>query len=196
MSFGLSAQSFWMIIIIWVVICVVDYRLTIIIKKRIKIKLGNHIRHEGSIELNPLIRSDVEKNRFLSPLHISFCLLSSVGLFILWRFCSDQMTIQQFQFTLGLLILPHLIIYLHHLSNIGALKSYTEGSISGTIQYSKEYDLKRSIWEVAGICILFFILAFLEGSQFLLGGVFGSFFLAIYLILDHKIFSNLNKRNT
>ncbi len=191
MSFELSAQSFWMIIIIWGVICIVDYRLTIIIKKRVENKLGNHIRHEGSIELNPLFRNDVDKNRFLSPLHICFCILSSAGLFILWRFYSDQMTMQQFQFTLGLLILPHVIIYLHHLSNIGALKSYSEGAISGTILYSKEYDLKRSIWEVAGICILFVILAFIEGSAFLLGGMFGSFFFAIYLFMDHSIFSKL-----
>ncbi len=79
-----SIQSIWLIIVIWSLVYVADYYLTILFARRHKEYLYTYVNYEGSLELTPEFQKDVDGLRLVSPQFIIRWLISLIFLYLLW----------------------------------------------------------------------------------------------------------------
>ena len=172
-------QNVWIILLLWSVVYLGDYFLTIYSAKKFRDKLSDHYEFERSFELNPIFEKDVNSLRTISPRHIVFWLLTSILLYLL-RLTTNLLNIPQlFYFMFGTLFLSEIAIHLRHIRNIAIIKSYGVGAIIGQIKYSYWFGLKLSAWEMFGFSIVYGVFSLTERSWFFVGGAVGCLIISI-----------------
>lgn len=172
-------QNIWISLLIWSLLYLGDYFLTIFSARNFQTKLSDHYQFDQSFELNPLFENDVNNLRLISPRHIFLWLLTSVVFYLLWQITHQTSFEPLFYFVYGELVLMEIAVHLRHLRNIAIIKSHSEGAVTGQIRYSYWFGLKLSSWEFLSFFIVYMLFALFEGSWFFAGGATGCLILAL-----------------
>jgi hypothetical protein len=176
-------QNIWIILLIWSILYLGDYLLTIYSARNITGPLSNHFEFERSFELNPVFENDVNNLRLISPRHIFLWLLTSGFLYFVWYLAGQLDLPEFFYFILGQLMLLEVVINQRHLRNVALIKSYADGAITGHIKQTYWFSLKQSAWEMMVFSLIYLLFALVVNSWFFGGGAFGCL---IYSFRNHS----------
>lgn len=167
-------QNIWITLVVWGLIYLGDYYLTIFSAKKFRGAMQENIRHEGSFELTPEFQKDVDKLRLFSPQFMIRWLISLPMIYLLWWSSVTVLEVPAFYyFLVGALMLREIAVYLRHARNISLYFLTKSGGITGRVVYARWLILKTSAAELFSFGAAYLFLAFFLQSWFFLGGMFG-----------------------
>jgi hypothetical protein len=182
-------QQVWLALVIWGIIYLSDYYLTIYTARLYQTHLKKHVIFEGSFELTPAFQKDINALRMVSPRFLALWLLSLVLIFLIWYLSVRVLDVPWlFSFLFGALFLREAAVHLRHLRNV-ALSGFTQaaGGLKGQLEYSRWLILKLSAVELlsfAGFCFLIFLAL---GSWFFFGGAISCLYTGVqYWLMSNK----------
>ena len=162
----------WITAILFGIVSLADYYLTIYGARLFRDTLGAHVQNEGSYELTPTFRKDVDNLRLFSPA-FAWRLIFTMALLpvIYWLSYSLLGIGWPYLFLAGGLFLRAVPILLRHMRNIGlGLLAREPGSIQGSVTYSQRLNFRLSAVELVGFAAFFLITAVVLNSAFFYGG--------------------------
>jgi hypothetical protein len=163
----------WPGLLIWTLLYISDYRLTIICARLYRAGANEKVVFEGSYELNPFFQKDIDTLKALSPRFVFVLLFAASLMTFVWYLTRDSVP-QMYEFLLGALILIQLTVHLRHLRNFFTFRAMRNSNdVRGRIEYSRPFILRMSFSELllfSGFYLVLF--AFLQ-QWFFLGGAAG-----------------------
>jgi hypothetical protein len=162
-----------LVIVLWAITYAMDYYLTIIGARLYRDGANRFIVFEGSYELTPEFKDDVDSLRMISPRFIRYLVLSILAIFVVWLVDVEfRGGYYIFAGLIGAFFLREAAIYIRHIRNIGLFVLARGGdSIRGRIEYRRWLTLRISAIELFSFSIFYFFLYQLDRSWFFLGGV-------------------------
>lgn len=179
---NLLVDNLWISMVIWAILFVSDYYLTIYGAILYQTYAKQYLVFEGSYELTPYYQSDINALRRISPRFLLMLGLSIVALIILWILSVTFLQMPWlFSFVLGALILSEVVVHIRHIRNIYLFRQTSEANsgLKGHIEYSRRVILKSSALEMTSYSVLFLLSFLIGGSWFFLGGAVRCLFLAL-----------------
>lgn len=168
----LIASKPFLVMLLWAITYSMDYYMTIIGAKLYQDGARKYVRFEGSYELTPAFREDIDALRSISPRFIRYLGISIVLIFLVWLIDVEFLggyTI--FAAMVGALFLREGAIFLRHIRNIAMfVLMKSDDSIKGRIEYRKWLTLRVSAIELLSFGGFYFLLYLLDKSSFFLGG--------------------------
>jgi hypothetical protein len=160
----------WPGVIIWVVLYISDYYLTIYAAQGFR-EIG-HFQFEGSYELTPQFQKDVDALKPISARHVSMLVLCSILIVLLWWAITSLLALPWlYNLYLGLFLLVEVAVHFRHLRNVFLIREIKRhGGVDGQISYRKWFSYRISAFEFYLIGVLFLIVAVFSFSSFFLGG--------------------------
>jgi hypothetical protein len=166
------ASSPWPGVILWIILYVSDYYLTIYSARGFR-ETG-HFQFEHSFELTPQYQKDVNELKPISKLHITLLVLYSLLIVFIWWFTKQILFFPwTYLFYLGMFLLMEVAIHLRHLRSVSLIREMRRSrntGLEGQIFYRKWFSYRISAAELYTLSILFLIIAMLSYSTFFLGG--------------------------
>jgi len=164
------ARSPWLGVILWIILYISDYYLTIYSARGFK-EIG-HFQFEGSFELTPQYQKDIDTLKPISKRHIILLILYSLVITTLWWVFVYLLTLPWlYLLYLGMFLLIEVAVHLRHLRNVFMINLVRkEGGVEGQIMYRKYFSYKISSFELYLVGTLFLITSALTYSAFFLGG--------------------------
>ena len=164
------ATSPWYGVILWVILYISDYYLTIYSARGFR-EIA-HFQFEV-FELTPQYQKEVEALKPVSKLHIILLVLYSILIIIIWWL--TKLLVYYFPLTyifyLGIFLLLEVVVHIRHLRNISLIREIKKnGGVDGQISYRKWFSYGISASEFYTFSALFLIIAVLYFSPFFLGG--------------------------
>jgi hypothetical protein len=177
------ADKLWLAVVIWLVLYISDYYLTIWGARLYKLGAREHFVFEGSYELTPRFQKDVDALRLFSPTFYRHVILSVLLLVCLWFVVQQWEQFRlAFLFTYGGLVFRQLAILIGHARNIALFHhARAHRGVSGRSSYARWLSLERTAVEFACFAVLFLVAAVISGSVSLLGGAFAECIAAMQL---------------
>ena len=168
----LIADRVLVVIILWAITYILDYYLTILGARLYKDGANRHIVFEGSYELTPAFKEDVDSLLLVSPTFVRNLVLSCGTIFVVWLVDVEfRDGYYIFAGLVGALFLREAAIYVRHIRNIAMfLFARGEDSVRGRIEYRKWFTLRISATELFTFAIFYYLLYQLDRSWFFLGG--------------------------
>ena len=158
-------------LVLWVIVYLCDYFLTIH-GNSLRLKYAkDHIGMDGSYELNPYYQKDIDTNNRLSRRFILMLVLFIVWLILMW-YCANILKVPEvFSAATGYLILMELPILERHIQNISQFNAMkTPGAVVGYITYARWIQLAL-VGHIFGYWLIAYLLLFLlTGSWLFIGG--------------------------
>lgn len=169
------ARSLWPGVVLWVILYVSDYYLTIYSARGFR--EIRHFQFEGSYELTPQFQSDVDALKSISRRHIAMLVLCSILIVLLWWVIASRLALPWlYNLYLGLFLLIEVAVHLRHLRNVFLIHEVRRhGGVEGQISYRRWFSYRVSAFEFFLIGMLFLIVAILSFSSFFLGGALACF---------------------
>ncbi len=168
-------DSLWPGLLVWSLLYISDYRLTIICARLYRSGANEKIVFEGSYELTPFYQKDIDTLKLFSPRFVLMLLLIDALTAIVW-YSTRQSFPQMYEFLLGTLILIQLKIHLRHLRNYFSFRAIGDsGNARGRIEYSRPFLLHMSSFEMLEFSGFYLLLFAFVQHWFFLGGAFGCF---------------------
>jgi len=165
----LLTQNPWPGMILWTMIYISDYAMTIASAR--KYKSNSHLDFEGSFELTPQFEKDVNALDPVSKRHLLMLGLTNLFLLIFWWLFSLLNFRQGFAFVLGIFLLMEVGIHFRHFRTYHLLRLIeSQGGLEGRITYRRWLLYSTSAFEFFSFSVLFLITAGITGSLFFLGG--------------------------
>ena len=164
------ARSPWMGVILWMILYISDYYLTIYSARGFK-DIGL-FQFEGSFELTTQYQKDIDALKPVSRLHILLLFLYSLLILGIWYLFVYFFGLPwAYLLYLGMFLLLEIAVHLRHLRNVFLICEIRKnGGVSGQISYKKWFSYRVSAFELYLYFGLFLIVAALESSPFFLGG--------------------------
>lgn len=164
------ARSPWIGVILWIILYISDYYLTISSARGFK-EIGL-FQFEGSFELTPQYQKDIDALKPVSRLHILLLFLYSLLILGIWYlFVYFLGLLWAYLLYLGMFLLLEVAVHLRHLRNVFLIREIRKnGGAAGQISYRKWFSYRLSAIELYLYFGLFLIVAALESSPFFLGG--------------------------
>src|SRR6185436_17331339 len=104
-------------VILWVILYVSDYYLTIYSARGFR--EIRHFQFEGSYELTPQFQTDVDALKSISKRHIAMLVLCSILIVLLWWVIASRLALPWlYNLYLGLFLLIEVAVHLRHLRNV------------------------------------------------------------------------------
>ena len=172
------AQNIWPPIIVWSLMYISDYYLTIYGARLYQSHAKKYFVFEGSYELTPYFQEDINALRRLSPRFIVSLMVTWVMLFLVWLLGVWFLQVPQiFSLVIGSLILVEAVVHIRHIRNIFLfrLTRQDDGGLTGKIEYARWVTLRLSSVEMVSFAVLFLLIFFVTGSWFFLGGALRTF---------------------
>ena len=168
----LLATSPWYGVILWIILYISDYSLTITSARGFR-EIG-HFKFEGSFELTPQFQKDVDALKPVSKRHVILLFLINFLIVLLWLLTRLLPFFPwTYLFLLGIFLFMEVGIHLRHLRNISLIHEIRKGGgVEGQIFYHKSFSYRISALEFYMFSILFLVIAVLTYSPFFLGGAF------------------------
>ncbi len=175
----------WIPVIIWLILYISDYYLTI---WGAKLYRSQHVvKLEGSYELTPAYIKDIDSLRKFSP---SFLFRLVFGTFVL---LFTLILIRKAPWLYGIIVgdflFVELAIHIRHFSNIDTYRYYSkikESDITGSISYPKVIAYKRSSNQLLAFGIFMFITYGMTLNWMILGGAIG----VLHLAFNHRMLAS------
>jgi len=173
------ARSPWMGVILWMILYISDYYLTVYSARGFK-ETGL-FQFEGSFELTPQYQKDIDALKPLSKLHIILLILYTLVILGIWYLMVYFLGLPwAYLLYLGMFLLLEVAVHLRHLRNVFLIREIRKhGGASGQISYRKWFSYRVSAFELYLYFGLFLIVAALEYSPFFLGGAIMCFGMGI-----------------
>jgi len=173
------ARSPWMGVILWMILYISDYYLTVYSARGFK-ETGL-FQFEGSFELTPQYQKDIDALKPISKLHIMLLILYSLVILGIWYLMVYFLGLPwAYLLYLGMFLLLEVAVHLRHLRNVFLIREIRKhGGASGQISYRKWFSYRVSAFELYLYFGLFLIVAALEYSPFFLGGAIMCFGMGI-----------------
>ncbi len=165
-------QNIWVVDILWCLVYLSDYYLTIYTARQFQTTLKDHISFEGSFELTPTFQKDVDQLRLFSRNFYLRLLLTILALSLLWWLAIEELELPQFfYFATGAIFLREAVVILRHARNV-ALAAFSKSGdhLIGKMGYSRWLTLRLSFAEIASFAVFFLLVSIGVGSWFFLGG--------------------------
>lgn len=165
------ATSPWYGVILWVILYISDYSLTIYSARGFR-EIG-HFQFEV-FELTPHFQKDVAALKTISRRHVTLLVLISILIVLLWWITRQILFFPwTYLLLLGMFLLMEIAIHFRHLRNISLIREIRRGGgVDGQISYRKWFSYRISAFELYMFSALFLIVAVLNYSPFFLGGAF------------------------
>jgi hypothetical protein len=175
---NLFFKAFWPGAVVWSVLYISDYFLTLTCARLYQAGASEKIVFEGSFELTPFFQKDIDSLRKISPRFLILLVLSNCYLLLVWWLVGVSQN-ELYQFALGYMILLQLMVHIRHLRNLFLFRamSRTDG-VRGRIEYPRPLLLRMSAFECLTFSGLYFVLFAIVQSYFLLGGTIACLLLA------------------
>jgi hypothetical protein len=161
-----------LIMLLWGLVYLSDYYLTIASARIFRTQLSEQIVFEGSFELTPTYQKDVDRLRWVSTNFLwrwalSILVIPLIGWLSTWFI--DMRFI--FLFFLGALFLREIPVHFRHFRNL-ALAYFARGGsgFHGKIVYARWFSLRLSAVEFFSFALFFAALSAVWGSWFFIGG--------------------------
>ncbi len=164
------ATSPWPGAILWILLYVSDYYLTVYSAQGMK-AIG-HFKHEGSFELTPQYQKDIDALKPVSKQHIILLAIYTLIILLIWWLCTDLIGIRLlFTLYLGMFLLLEVAVHFRHLRNVFLIREIrANGGVDGEVTYRKWFSYKLSAFELYLFSALYLIVATVTYSPFFLGG--------------------------
>jgi hypothetical protein len=164
------STSPWPGLILWIVLYISDYYLTLYAARGFK-EIG-HIQFEGSFELTPQYQRDIDALQPVSKRHLIALALSSLIILLLWWLTRWNFYLElAYPLFLGMFLLLEVAIHLRHFRNVGLVHTARKyGGIEGKILYKKWFSYRNSANDLYGMAALFLFITLLTFQPFFLGG--------------------------
>jgi hypothetical protein len=169
MEFWLGTSP-WYGVILWVILYVSDYYLTIYSARGFR-EIG-HFQFEV-FELTPQYQKEVAALKPVSKLHLTLLVLYSLLILLIWWLTKHLVLLFPWTYLLylGMFLLVEVAIHFRHLRNISLIREVKKnGGVEGQISYRKSFSYRISAFEFYMFSVLFLIIAVLNYSPFFLGG--------------------------
>ena len=166
----LLSTSPWYGLILWVILYISDYYLTIYSARGFR-EIG-HFQFEGSMELTPQFQKDVDNLNPFSKRHILLLIVSSLILLIIWWITRLSFYLEwTYPLYLGMFLLLEVAVHFRHLRNIFMIREVRRnGGLEGKILYRQWFSYRNSANELYITATFFLLVALLAYSLFFLGG--------------------------
>jgi hypothetical protein len=166
----------WPGLILWAALFAGDYALTLWGARLYRQRAHEVIRFEGSYELTPVYRADIDSLRKFSP-RFAFALVFSTGaLALIWWTGRTGLTGPEwFAFGLGALMLREVPVYTRHFQNIVFYRNFDQLRVApgSRLEYPRRLIYRLSSVDMAVAGGGYLVLAALLRSSFFLGGAIG-----------------------
>ena len=166
-------QHAWAIAVLWAVLFVMDYVMTMRCARMYRNGVNEKIVFEGSLELNPIFEKDVDKLRMLSPRFLAILVVYGALIRFLWIVVAMGER-ELYAFFVGAMIGPQLAIHMRHIRNYVMFRMVVTDAARGRIEYARPMMLKGSAGDLAAVAAVFGILGAMTMSWFPAGAVFGT----------------------
>ena len=164
-------DSLWPGLLVWNLLFISDYTLTIICARLYRNGVNEHIVFEGSFEITPCFQKDIDSLRIISPRFLFFLVLYSGLLAMEWFFAHETMP-HFYEFVLGALVLVQLKVHTRHLRNLYSFRAINKtGGVTGRIEYARPLMLRMSAVDSLVFSGLYLVLFAFIQSWFIFGGV-------------------------
>ncbi len=118
-------HNVWLAIIVWGIIYISDYYLTLYAAHLYQTHLKKFVVFEGSFELTPIFQKDVDSLRRISPRFIILLVLSFILIFLIWFLAVKFLNIPQlFYLAFGSLFLREAAIHMRHIRNLNKYRGF------------------------------------------------------------------------
>src|SRR6266702_4022884 len=139
------SNSLWPGLVIWTLLYVSDYYLTIACARLYRAGVQEKLAFEGSYEITPYYQQDVDRLRCFSPRFVRALLLTLVLLSLMWWLAKQLEIPGPYSFLLGMYILLELAIHQRHLQNFFMFRAITKpDAVRGQIENSRPFMLRQS----------------------------------------------------
>ena len=168
MEYWLAASP-WPGVILWVILYISDYYLTIYSARGFR--ESGHFQFE-TFELTPQFQKEVDALKPVSRLHITLLILYSLLIVFIWWFTQRLLFFPwTYLLYLGMFLLLEVAVHLRHLRNVFLIREIRKGGgVEGQISYQKWLSYRISALEFYTFSALFLVVAIMSYSQFFLGG--------------------------
>ncbi|MGC1485824.1 MAG: hypothetical protein WA789_18675 [Candidatus Acidiferrum sp.] len=163
-------SSLWPGLLIWLLLYVSDYALTIVCARLYRSGVNEKLVIEGSFELNPYFQRDIDALKVISPRFLAMLLITGLLLTLMW-IMDSQSTPEFYEFVLGAMVLLEVAVHVRHIRNFFTFRMIGKSDcVRGRIEYSRPFSLRVSSTELFAFSGLFLILFAFTPSWFVLGG--------------------------
>lgn len=166
----------WLAPLLWAVLYISDYTLTLIGARLYRHGADRHHCISGSYELTPYYQGEIDRLRRISPRFL--VMLAVTVLFVMamrpFLLSTSNHSIELYQFSLGYLILLEIVVHIRHLKNILSF-SYMRRSIgvAGQLRVSKGLSYRLSAGELLLFSLAYLLFFLLTDRWFFFGGTLG-----------------------
>jgi hypothetical protein len=169
MEYWLAASP-WPGIILWMILYISDYYLTLYCARGFR-EIGR-FHFEGSYELTPQYQKDIDALKPVSKLHIFLLFGYSAVLYGLWWAMSALAFVKGvYTLYLGMFLLLEVAVHFRHFRNVFLVREIRKnGGVDGDITYQKWFSYKLSAFELYCFAGLFLLVAIVTFSLFFFGG--------------------------
>lgn len=158
--------------LLWFVLYVSDYYLTLISAKGYK-EMGV-FHHEKSFELTPQYQTDINDQSRVSRLQLLYLSAYTLVIFGVWHLSVNTLGSDWlYAFLLGSLLLMEVAVHNRHLRNLYQLRVYKwEGGVSGSVTFTQRFSHLNAAFDLYLHALVFFLYFLLTLAPFFLGGAF------------------------
>jgi len=179
-------DNFWIPALLWVIVYISDYYLTIYGARLYK-DASQYFSVDGSYELTPYYQQDINALRLLSPRFL-LALFGSTLLLLVIRGLSAALGLPAFYvFLCGAFLLMETVVHFRHIRNIVTYRQLKRGdAATGRLAYTRWFVYSVSATDVFAFAVFCLIIALLLGSWFFAGGAVGCTRIAIGHLLKAR----------
>jgi hypothetical protein len=180
MLLDLAQQNLWITVLVWLVLYISDYALTLL-GAQLQAKQAAQISMQGSYELNTYFVQDINQRRVISVRFIAALALTTFLIAMIWLIARlGSFTMLLFELGFGGVILLQLTVHMRHWRNIFTFRHNAQADeIQGQIQFSRRYLFRTSALDLFLFAGLYLVLFLFVGEIFFLGGVMACSALAV-----------------
>lgn len=172
-------SSPWPGTIAWAAIYISDFVLTISCARLYDRRISSKIVFEGSFELNPVFKRDVDARKFWSLRFFLLLILTSTLITVYWILTIPSSP-DLYTSVLGAMICAELAVHVRHLMNLHLNTTrLTTEYLRGRIEYRRPLILRNSAVQVFGFAALFGVVFAFTGNWFVGGGMVSCFALSL-----------------
>jgi hypothetical protein len=158
----------WPGALVWSALYVSDYTFTLLCARLYQAGANQKMGFDGSYEITPYYQRDIDALRRVSP---RFVLALGIGIAMLFLARLLDPGYGLYEFVLGVMIGPQLVIHIRHVRNYCLFHAMVHGDgVRGRLDYSRTIMLKLSSLEISAFAVLLLVLFVFTSSWFVLGG--------------------------
>jgi hypothetical protein len=161
----------WLGIPLWILLYITDYTLTLVGARLYHQHAKAHLEFDGSYELTPYFRDDVDAMRRVSPRFLLMLGITTAMLLILWLLSLPVENLSAYVFVLGGMLLLEWVVHARHLRNLLMFRDIATGeAVDGHVTYAHWFSMKTSAVQMFSHMLLFLLIGGITRNWFVLGG--------------------------